>query len=142
MAADRPIWYIKVFGNDYQFDPEELLDVTALRKIKRWYGSELGAYLTFQSKFTQGDPDACCCVAWLLRLAGGEENVPEPMNMPSFPLGAFFDKFEPAGYVFVDGELREVEVAEGKEEKPDPTSTTPSPTGVSTETPTDSEPNT
>lgn len=141
MAADRPIWHLKLDGKGYQFDPEELLGVKELRQIKQWFGPELGAYLTFQAKFTQGDPDAACCAAWLARRAAGEEGVPDPPNYPSFNLGPFFDKFEPTGFVFVGDELKKIEEVEA-EETADPTNTAPSPTGVSTETPTGSEPKT
>ena len=96
MESDKPLWHLKFENKDYIFDPE-LLTVSSLRQIKGWYGIELGRYLSFISAFAQGDPEAALCAIWLCRKAAGEENVPEPNNMPDFKMGEFYDHFQAAG---------------------------------------------
>jgi hypothetical protein len=96
-VSDRPLWHLKFEDKKYVFDPREHLTVGALRQIKHWYGAELGRYLSFISAFSQGDPEAALCALWLVRKAAGEENVPEPEQMPNFAMGDFYDFFQAAG---------------------------------------------
>lgn len=138
MAADKPVWHIKYNGKDYTFCAQDQLGVTELRRFKQWF-PHLGTYLSFVGAVSEGDPDAACCVAWIVQRAANEE-VPEPDRITDIKPGTFYDKFEPAGFIWRGEKLVEVEEGEVKEE--DPTNTAPNQTLASTAIPTKSEPST
>lgn len=120
--ADRLQWKLTYNNKEYLFDPKEMLTLSALRQIKQWYGTEIGRYMTFQGALLQQDPEAALCALWLARKAAGEQDVPEPNQMPDFSIGELFEK----GFDTADEEKE-------KEARPTPASTLDS-----TETPTSS----
>lgn len=114
-----PDIYLKVGDDKYPFNYKDLT-VGRLRKIKEWYGPDMGRYLSFVGNLRLLDPDAAACAVWVARTVAGEANVPEPHQMPDFALAGFIEVPE-----------------EDSEAKADPP-TEPSETPSSTETPTSS----
>lgn len=101
-------------GKKYAFIPKRDLRYKYLRKIKEWYGAELGRWLTFQGALLQLDVDAVACAVWISRQEAGEANVPEPRLMPDFEVGS-------ASQVLSDEEIAE---------RDDPPTRTPASTGT------------
>ncbi len=112
--------YLNVGEKKYNFSFEDLT-VERLRKIKEWYGPELGRYMTFIGSLRLLDPEAAVCAVWVARTAAGESNVPEPNQMPDFTLKGF------------------LEDAPAQAEETDPPTQPGAPIPGSTETPTSSD---
>lgn len=85
-----PDLYLHVGDDTYPFNHKDLT-VSRLSKIKEWYGKDLGRYLSFIGELRMLDPDAARCAVWVARTAAGEANVPEPHQMPDFPLSGFLE---------------------------------------------------
>ena len=79
-------------GIEYTFEIDKELTRDTLLQIKRWY-KELGSLVEFTMAFLRGDPDAMACVAWIVRNAAGEDNVPVPNEM-DFAIGTVIDSYE------------------------------------------------
>ena len=117
-------WRLSYDGHEYTFDAERDITVSGLRKIKEWYGPELGRNLSFQNALLQQDPEAVLCAVWLARRAAGEANIPEPNQMDDAPMNDLIQFIQP-------GDVEDENPTGGEEQTPD-----------STETPTSSEPQT
>lgn len=116
--------HITFEGREYPLDLTELLTLSNLRKIKQWYGLELGGMISFQEAFRLGDPDAVACAIWMARRAAGDENVPEPQNMPDFSIIGFFNGLD-----------EDVDAQAEDGDTPDPTEATSTPGSTETQTP-------
>jgi len=117
---------LNVGEKKYPFSFEDLT-VGRLRQIKGWYGPELGRYMAFIGALRLLDPEAAVCALWVARTAAGEANVPEPNQMPDFPLKGFLE----------DAEDEKIETTD-----PPTEGTQVLPTRSSTEIPSDSDENT
>jgi hypothetical protein len=90
--AERLQWKLTYEDKEYIFDPRKMLTVSALIKIKEWYGPELGRNMTFQGALLQQDPQAALCAIWLALKARGEAVPERPDQLPDFSVGELFEK--------------------------------------------------
>ena len=69
-------------GQQISFCMDEDYTVPIARRIKAWF-SDLANYESFHLAFLRGDPDAICCVRWIVLTKAGKKTR-EPNNMEDF----------------------------------------------------------
>lgn len=87
-----PTYSMEIDGEQYEFNDDRDLTLSALRHIKQWY-PELGTYNSFRLAYLNGDPDALACVRWIVLRGAGKPNVPEPKASGNFSLGDFMNSW-------------------------------------------------
>lgn len=89
--AKSATYTMEIDGEQYEFNDDTDLTLSVLRHIKNWF-PQLGTYSDFRLAYLRGDPDALCCVRWIvLRRAG--KNPVEPNRSADFALGEFMNSW-------------------------------------------------